>query len=84
MEAPGALVMVAVLRLGAIRATPRSAILANIPSGQVSMDDRWGVAEQEGQASGHIVQDGAFQADGDVGLGLRRRFGVQYVVEASQ
>ena len=31
MEAPGALVMVAVLRLGAMRATPRSAILATIP-----------------------------------------------------
>ena len=31
MEAPGALVMVAALRLGTMRATPRSAILANMP-----------------------------------------------------
>ena len=32
MEAPGALVMVAALRLGTMRATPRSAILATMPT----------------------------------------------------
>ena len=91
MEAPGALVMVEARRPGKMRATPRSAILAtiglvqeNVSGRQVAVDDGRRVAVQERQPAGHVVKDGAFQRDGDEGLGRRRRLEIKNVVETGR
>ena len=56
----------------------------DVSGGQVAVDDGRTVAVQEGEAAGHVVQDGALQAQGEVGLGRRRRLRIQHVVEAGQ
>ncbi|CAI8020823.1 hypothetical protein GBAR_LOCUS12416, partial [Geodia barretti] len=56
----------------------------NVSGRQVAVDDGRRVAVQEREPAGHVVKDGAFQRDGDEGLGRRRRLGIQNVVETGR